>query len=274
MQTKSRKGAGVIAEWSPNRWYAGKIHRVSKAKMVVRFADGDRRQFGKNTSKVLVMSSSMNFNKDHCGPYSKEHAEILAQHGYRGWPKKTRWVVVERAVRRRGEWEFEWLVGRIIESRRRKSSQCSVRFNSGGEKTCHRPEGISFIKVSSPFILSGPYDAAEVSQMTGPIAESPLPKVRPRIIRKPREPQPVRAEIGQRVIGKARSAFSGWFTGVITNLRLEKGIVEISFDNGRRLGSPAAVAECRPISDRYIGTPGPLSDKSAESIWKKFGLRE
>jgi hypothetical protein len=269
------RGANVIAEWKPNNWYAGKIYKISKKKMAIRFVDGDKKEFGRRTSKVIVMNSPLKFDKDYCGPYTKDHAEILALRGHRGWSKKTRWVVVERAIKRFGEWEFEWHVGRIIESRKKVPRQCTVRFNSGGDKVCHRPEGISFLNGNSPYILSGPYNSAEVSEMTGPIATSPLPKAKaPRIIKKPREPQPIRPQIGQRVIGKARSAFSGWFTGVITNIRLEQGITEISFDNGRRLGAPAAVEEFRPVSSGYVGTRGPISDDSARAIWKKFGLKE
>jgi hypothetical protein len=120
--------------------------------------------------------------------------------------------------------------------------------------------------------LSGPYDKRAIEQMTGEAKDSPLRQRRAKRSTQviPRWALP---EIGQKVLGTAPTAFNGWYTGVITEIRKDANIVIITFDNGKTLGAPNAVTTYWPLLPNFKGKSGPYGVRKASLISSKFGLR-
>jgi hypothetical protein len=44
----------------------------------VKFIDGDRKSYGKRSSKVLGLKAGLPFDESNFGPYGEDHAKLLA----------------------------------------------------------------------------------------------------------------------------------------------------------------------------------------------------
>jgi hypothetical protein len=264
-----KAGHAVVAEWRPGRWYAGKLYKVTSAHFEVKFIDGDRKDYGKGSAKVLALDAALPFDRKTFGPYSEDHAKLLATRWRPKWPHLNKWVVIELMLGRVRRPKWEWHVGFIVKRHRGRSfPSCVVRTNTFGETICTRPEGINYIQHDAPYLLSGPYEGSVLQSLIGRNPKSPLPKPKRTKIIRERPPAP--PKIGQRIIGKSSY---GWLTGKIANIRPHEQIVEILFDNGKKLGWPTAVEEFRPISSEFGGKNDTYSEDEASSIWTDFGLR-
>jgi hypothetical protein len=201
---------------------------------------------------------SLPFTDIQCGPYCEEHAKILAGLPNATWPCRNKWVAAGRSSK--------WYVGRVVKTETNPINQL-VSFNHGG-KGWYDAFRTTVIEHDAPYILSGPYEWEFIQRIE---AQDPrLPSPRPmRIIKPQKKAAPA---IGQRVIGTARR-FRAWWTGIIDTVRPEVGIVVISFDNGKRLGSLVPEFRYRPISAEFSGKVGPYTEREAEDVWQKHGLK-
>src|ERR1700722_16249230 len=162
-----RKGTRVLAQWATGKWYAGKICEATDKKVTVRFWDEDTRSYSKSSTHILTIKAKLPFTRTNCGPYGDEHARALAALRHSSWPRRSKWVVAECMVRRRGEYEFEGYVGRIKKIDKRFWC-CLVTFNVGGTNSCKRPEGVLQIQHTTAFLLSGPYQLIDALRLATP----------------------------------------------------------------------------------------------------------
>jgi hypothetical protein len=271
--TPLKRGDLVVAEWRRGDWYGGKIYRDTSAYVVVAFFDGDKKRYGRRSSKILALKTALPFSASNCGPHSENHAKSLPTLHRSARLNSNNWVAVELQVGTRFRYRWEWYIGRILERHRGVRPSCEVQISASRTiKVCHRPEGVYYIDHDAPYILSGPYEESILQSLIGRNPKSPLPKPKP--IKIIKEPSPSPPKIGQRIIGKINSSSDGWLFWKIVNIRPGVNVVEILFDNGARLGWPRRVSEFRPISSQYDGKLDFVSEDEADRIWKEFGLRQ
>lgn len=253
-----KKGSRVLAQRRPGEWYAGKVVGTRGKKLIVSFIDSLTvgKAYSKRSTKVLKLGAELPFDARNGGPYSDQHAHILAGLQDPSWTIPSTWVAVEFVD---GDYR-NWWVGRVVETNKSRS-KCLVLFNDGDSLLLQWPQRAIIIRHhDAPHVLSGPYYEDEIERMAGESSTSPLP--RPLIPASPR--------IGQRVIGTAHD-FDRWWTGVIENVRPKQNIVVILFDNGKRRGCGAT--EYWPISTEFSKKAGPYTEDQAARIWNECGLK-
>lgn len=131
----------MLAQWRPEKWFAGKIYKATRRELTVHFLNGKLRKYSGRSSLILRVKAKLPFAPDKCGPYGQKHAGELAALAKPSWPRRSRWAIAECMVHRRGDWKSEWYVGRIGKISQRRYS-CPVTLNAGGRKTYDRAHSL------------------------------------------------------------------------------------------------------------------------------------
>jgi hypothetical protein len=96
-----KAGHEVVAEWRQGHWYAGRLYKVTSTHLGVKFIDGDRKDYGKGSAKVLALNAALPFDRKTFGPYSEDHAKLLATRWCPKWPYLNKWVTEQFRLRSR-----------------------------------------------------------------------------------------------------------------------------------------------------------------------------
>lgn len=268
------KGSLVLALWRLTRvwsfgtagvWYAGRVQRtLPDGRVRIRFCHGKVRLHAKDSFDVIRVKSALPFGKHQCGPYTREYARTLADLSESIWPGKSKWVAVDR--------ESKWYVGRVTKVASNPSAWHVAENN--GQKGWHGATSLRFLKHKAPHLLSGPYSPQFIDTISVKAAPRTTRIAKFRPVVKGIKEQTLSFMEGQRVIGSASIKPNEWWMGTIVSVRRDKGITIIQFDNGKRLGSPRAIHDFRPITPIFTGQSGPYTLAQAERIWKKYRLTD